>query len=94
MPAWVFPRALLMPGWKHALDGVLQRSLSSLRFFPQWLDRFKAVVSLLRRETAGALWSRALEAHSPAVAQVLLSISLPSFAAWRWATLFMSAPRG
>jgi hypothetical protein len=44
--AWLFPLAVQVPGWRHAVDLLLQRGLSSMRFFPQWLAKLKAPAPL------------------------------------------------
>ena len=48
---WQFPRALKMPGWKHCWDLMVRKGLTSLRFFPDWILKFKAVVSLKEPES-------------------------------------------
>eukprot|EP00959_Pyramimonas_sp_CCMP1952_P260773 5452639-Pyramimonas_sp.AAC.1 len=37
----LFPRALVVTGWRHMWDNVLKRALWSLPFFPDWLARVK-----------------------------------------------------
>ena len=39
---FLFPGAAQVPGWRHSVDLLLQRSLSSLVWFPAWLDKLKA----------------------------------------------------
>ena len=44
----LFPHAMLIPGWKHLWDNVIQRGLCSLTWFPLWLKWFKSLNSFLR----------------------------------------------
>ena len=46
---WLFPRAVEMPGWMHQFDLLIRRGLSSLSFFPGWVDLMKALISFLRQ---------------------------------------------
>jgi hypothetical protein len=39
----LFPMALQVPGWRHAVDVLLQRALSALPWFPRWVAQFKAL---------------------------------------------------
>ena len=56
-PDFQFPWAVAVPGWKHAWDLLLQKGLSSLRWFPGWLRGLKAIVACFRsqwtRQTVG-----------------------------------------
>lgn len=85
---YLFPRALQVPGWKHLFDNLLQRGLTSLRCFPAWFEVFKALVSFLRRygvrEVLATKW-RSLGLSGPT--DMLMKLSLPSLAEWRWGSL-------
>ena len=84
----LFRHALQIPGWKHALDNILQKSLSSLSWFPLWLSRFKSIISFVRIDGHRRLMIRQLRsAGASGVAALLTSASFPSFAEWRWGTL-------
>ena len=48
---FLFPRAMMVQGWKHTMDLMFRKGLSSLRFFPGWLTGFKALVGVLRSDT-------------------------------------------
>lgn len=48
---FLFPRAIEVGGWKHLFDNLIVRGLSSLDWFPGWLDKCKALVSFLRTVT-------------------------------------------
>ena len=48
---FLFPRAIEVGGWKHLFDNLIVRGLSSLAWFPGWLDKCKALVSFLRTIT-------------------------------------------
>ena len=37
----LFPRAMQVHGWRHLWDTLLKRALSSLSFFPRWLESLK-----------------------------------------------------
>ena len=47
-PGHLFPRSIQIHGWKHLWDNLIQRGLTSLPWFPKWLDRLKALVAFLR----------------------------------------------
>lgn len=84
----LLPRALQIPGWKHLWDVVIRRALSSLSYFPSWIDKLKALISFLRQTTildeiVRDLRRRGLEA----LASVLASGKYTTFANWRWGTL-------
>jgi hypothetical protein len=51
--AHLFPLAVAIPGWRHAVDVLLQRSLCSQDWFPKVLARLKVQSSVSR-----ALWLR------------------------------------
>ena len=75
---YLVERCLQVPGWKHAIDVMLQRCCTSLRWFPRWLDQFKSVVSVLRRsvyKAAAPIFFR--KDGLPALAEVVESLSLP-----------------
>ena len=85
---YLFPRALHIPGWKHMWDNLLQRGLSSLRFFPSWLEKFRALVPFLRRQAVQVKFGEHLRSKGlHALALILEGTALPSFADWRWGTL-------
>lgn len=86
--AWSWPNAIHVPGWKHAWDLILQKGLSSLRWFPAWLARLKGVIAFLRQEGRRATMADHLRTLGKSgLADVVASTSLPSFAHWRWTTL-------
>ena len=83
---WVFPKALHVPGWKHAVDLLLRKGLWQLSFFPDFLKRVKAIVSFLRDDmprVRADLDDRGFFG----LAALMGSARLPHFANWRWATL-------
>lgn len=85
---WLFPRAMALPGWKHLWDLLIRRGLSSLRWFPGWLDTFKGLTSWLRhRQNIDVLAKDLEDKGRRGLAAVLKSLSLPPFANWRWSTL-------
>jgi hypothetical protein len=85
---WQFPRALKMPGWKHCWDLMVRKGLTSLRFFPDWILKFKAVVSFLRNQNLLLDLCRSLQAQGfEGVAEMLRKASFPKLAEWRWGTL-------
>ena len=88
---YLFPNAIHSAGWQHCFDLVLQRGLSSLRFFPAYLATLKCLVSLLRNKmTLDAIVDGLSSA--PAVAACIENLSLKNFAAWRWRYLDSSQP--
>jgi hypothetical protein len=85
----LFPRVIEMPGWKHKFDLLIRRGLSSLLWFPAWLERLKALVafcrSTLNTETlVGYLRGLGLKG----AAQLFGGLHFPVFAHWRWSTLW------
>ena len=56
----LFPFSICMPGFRHQLDTVLQRGLSSMRGFPSFLMRLKSIVRFLRQETVRSEIARCL----------------------------------
>ena len=41
-----FPRALVISGWRHAVDNVLRDSIYSLSLFARWLTDLKAAMEI------------------------------------------------
>ena len=82
-----FPGAIVQPGWHHVFDGLLQRGLSGLDWFPSWLLRLKGVLTFLRNNLDDVL-TELRAGGREAAGQVLASVPLPLFAHWRWRTLF------
>ena len=85
---WLFPLAIQMPGWRHIFDLILRRSLSSMPWFPRWLDIFKSLCSFLRDLSVQDQLCRSLRGTPFAAAvQVIKLVTIPGFAKWRWTTL-------
>jgi hypothetical protein len=85
---FLWPNCLAVPGWKHAWDLLLQKALSSLQWFPLWLQRFKAIIHFFRIEGYKTTVVRGLrKAGMNGLADVVAALSLPHFAEWRWGTL-------
>ena len=85
---WLFPNCLQVAGWKHKIDILIKRGLSSCSFFPNWLTKTKAVVSFMRDESNRQVLVDDLEQrHLDGLAGILRDASMPTFAAWRWGTL-------
>ena len=89
---YLFDVASQSPGWMHAWDIVLKRSLSSLRWFPSFLDKMRAVVSVFRVSTQVSQVVRHLRDNLqlPVVADMIASITVPSIAEWRWGSLWLA----
>lgn len=84
----MWPQAFHVPGWKHAWDLLLQRGLSTLKWFPMWLSRFKAVIAFFRVEGHRSTMATHLRRNGMGgLAEMVERVSLPSFAQWRWTTL-------
>ena len=72
-------------GWRHLWDGELQRALSSLDWFPEWLDEFKAVLTLLRNKSIQeALCKHYKSVGLAALGGIIEKLSIPFFTEWRW----------
>ena len=86
--SWLWPNAVSIPGWKHAWDGLLQKGLCTLPWFPLWLTRLKAICGFFRIEGNRVTAARSLRAVGfGALSEIVKSFSFPSFADWRWGTL-------
>ena len=86
---FLLPNCVLISGWKHKTDLWIRRGLSSLVFWPRFLQRIKALVQLLRDANLSAElfeWWR-----SRGLAQLADMIEsgplLKKIAQWRWGTL-------
>jgi hypothetical protein len=85
---FLFPRALLIHGWNHLIDNCLDRSLGWLKWFPKFLESFRALLSFLRRDNWKDAFTKSLRARGfVGIASLLSSLSFPNFAEWRWHTL-------
>ena len=83
---FLFPRAILAPGWRHLCDNLLQRGLNSCRFWPHFLEVLKALLNFLRDHMLDIV-TDLKQAQRPEVAALLESRSYVTFAHWRWHTL-------
>lgn len=84
----LFAKCLHMPGFRHMVDNVIQRGLSSLVEFPSFLTKLKSIVKFLRNDLVAGEVCRCLRRDGcGALAEVIEKTSLVSFAAWRWGTL-------
>ena len=83
---WLFPSALMIPGWKHGIDLLIRKGLWTLPCFPKFIKLLKAVVSFLREDIYNVS-SDLRKRGFPGLADLMDSTSLPSFASWRWETL-------
>ena len=85
-----FDMCVQSPGWMHGWDIVLRRGLSSLSWFPQWLESFKCVVKFFRLSTMVSQMCKHLlvEMQLPVIAEMIRDTSVPSIAEWRWGTLY------
>ena len=85
---WQFPSSLQVPGWKHAWDLLLQKGLSSPRWFPAWFKGLKAIVHFFRHKDHRITLARIFRRRRlRGLADVVMAMRLPSFAEWRWSTL-------
>lgn len=85
---WLFDRCLHMPGFRHMIDNIMQKALSSMQAFPGFLLKLKAIVKFLRNDLViGELDRDFEEGGLHGLASVLRSAKLVTFAAWRWGTL-------
>ena len=83
---WLFPYALGVPGWKHALDLITRRGLWLLPFFPKFIKYVKAIISFLREEMEAVCHDLRKRGYV-GLAGMMQKVHLPNFAAWRWSTL-------
>ena len=80
-PLELFPRCLQMPGWKHTWDLLIRRGLSSLAFFPRFLEQLKSIVYVLcNMSHVKVMASELTRLGLTAVAEMLLNSKFPSFA--------------
>ena len=82
---FLFPRALMQPGMRHSVDRLIRRSLTSLSFFPSFLEGLKAVNCFVREHKSDLKIALVKCGHG-AVADLIAMIKLPPFAKWRWGT--------
>lgn len=86
---FLWPRAVQVPGWKHQVDLLIRQGLNSMKFFPLWLKRLKALNSFLRQDMyLQTMASGFRQSGLSALADSILAAKLPTFAEWRWGTLF------
>ena len=86
---FTFPLTLHIPGWCHRFDLMLRKALSGLPFFPQWLERLKALTNVLRVHIASDVLCKYLVRNDKGdVAATLGNASIASWAHWRWTTLW------
>ena len=84
-PIWLFPYALLVPGWQHSWDTLIQRGLNSLKAWPQWVTHLKLLVRLLRDNGCRSVLCIDLRRNDmTALAVSIDGNQVPSFAKWRW----------
>jgi hypothetical protein len=88
----LLPNALPVIGWNHLVDWLGKSCTSQLEFWPQWLERSRAVLRLLQQEAVRDRLRQALAANGPsdANADELRHFSA-TFAQWRWESLFRCA---
>lgn len=85
---YLFPRALQVPGWKHLIDNLLQSGLSSMVFFPHWLDLAKAITNFCRSTFLRKQLVKHMQGEGhQGPAEILESTAFVNFAHWRWGTL-------
>ena len=78
---FTFDLALQVPGWMHSWDVIIKRCLSSLSWFPSWLDKFKSIVKICRTQSMTKDMSRQLRIEGlPGIAEMISRIYLPSVA--------------
>ena len=80
---YLFPRAIQTSGWQHMWDLLVRNALSSVTWFPKWLDLLKAVVTTLRLSLEMEAIVKFLKPKHLGFATILESLSVPSFAHWR-----------
>jgi hypothetical protein len=83
----LFEYALPVPGWQHIIDSILRRLLSSQKWWPTFLKSVKAFCKLIRIHGADLVKELKRLGVSGA-ASVVQQVRGPTFAAWRWGTLF------
>lgn len=83
---YLFPRAIMQPGMRHSIDRLIKRTLLSLKWFAEWLDGFKAIVSFIR-DRATDISQQLTKDGFPAVADLVKAAKLRPFINWRWGTL-------
>ena len=84
------PNAVLIGGWRHIWDTILQRGCCSWPWFPVFLRRLKAVTRFLRNNKEMVCVCLRRNRCSGLAGMVEGSTFL-SFAEWRWGTLYECA---
>ena len=83
---FLFPRALLQPGWRHSVERLIKRTCLALDWFPGFMDGLKAVVSFVR-DRRSDICQALIKSGFPAVADLVGNTTLKPFREWRWGTL-------
>ena len=84
----LFPRAIKLLGWKHQMDLIIRKGLTSLVWFPVWVSLTTQVVYFLRNvHYLAGLQKKLNELHLAVLCGQLEALKLPNFAKWRWNTL-------
>jgi hypothetical protein len=84
---FLFPNAIWFPGWHHLWDGISSTVFCEIKWFPQWLTDLKDIVKFFRVDS----YRQVLIAIACAAGLDTsdLKSTPPSFANWRWGTLFL-----
>jgi hypothetical protein len=83
--AYLFPRALVAPGWRHLIGKLIRMGLGSLPVVLAWLELLKKVAKFLREFSVDI--RDGLQVAFPSVAECLAQARVPLVAQWRWHTL-------
>ena len=84
---YMFPRALRMPGWHHLWDGIAKDAFASLPWFAEWLVGLKSIDKFFRVSSYRQIM--VVAAAKAGYDSKFLKGTPPSFANWRWATLWL-----
>jgi hypothetical protein len=84
---YMFPRAVWVPGWHHLWDGVAKDAFASLPWFAEWLVGLKSIDKFFRVSSYRQIMVAA--AAKAGFDSKFLKGTPPSFANWRWATLWL-----
>ena len=85
---WLLPKCVQLAGWRHLWDNIIQRGLSALPWFPLWIERLKAIVSMMRAHSWRDALVRSLRQRGfDGLADTIEKVTFRGFAHWRWGTL-------
>ena len=92
-PRYLFPRAFVVPGPLHAIDGCLRDALAAQAWWSGFLARVKVMAQYLRSVSNRRYLRTLLTEEETRDVGGLLEVGVDRFATWRWQTLYAVVKR-